>query len=263
MNQNATYDYLRYGSVDHNVDTFEEGIQQVAMGHYIEVDLENNQSSEHQWYVLKPKKWDNSFEAAKEEFYFLLKDSVRLRMRSDVPLGSALSGGLDSSTVVCLMREILNDQDNGDHPIKTVTSCFEEAQFDEWRYAEEVIKKVNARPHRVFPSFEKLVNDLDRFLWHMDYPFASTSQFSQWCVFEGAAEAGLKVMIDGQGADEQLAGYGGNDMSLYTGLLRKLKIGELIRETAAYRQYHQNWPTGFLIGAIQNHIPKENTEFIS
>lgn len=256
LNHHSAYDYLRYGSVDHNTETFEEGIHQLPAGGILEVDLPSGRQELRKWYTLHPQKWKGSFKEACEEFYRLLKDSVRLRMRSDVPVGSALSGGLDSSTIVCLMREVLQDQGVGEHPIKTVTSCQKDKRYDEWEYAETVIKRINAEPYKVFPTFEKLLEDLSRFLWHMDYPFGSTSQFSQWCVFEGAAQAGLTVMIDGQGADEQLAGYGGNDMALYTGLLSSGQFLELGREIAGYARQYRHWPTGFVLGAVQHHIPE-------
>lgn len=257
LNEANAYDYLRYGSVDHNTETFERGIQQVGHGHYIEVDLRSCQYQAKQWYNLKPTPWKGNFKDARQQFYELLKDSVRLRMRSDVPVGSALSGGLDSSTIVCLMREVIEDQGKSGHLIKTITACQEDKRYDEWDFAKVVIEKVNAKPYRVFPSFEKLLEDLDRFMWHMDYPFGSTSQFSQWCVFEGAAQAGLKVMVDGQGADEQLAGYGGNDMALYTGLLGSGRLKKFLREVKAYRRYRGHWPTGFVIGAFQHHLPAQ------
>jgi asparagine synthase (glutamine-hydrolysing) len=256
LNEQNAYDYLRYGFVDHNSGTFEQEVNQVDLGNYIEVNLENNTYHHIKWYDLLPQKWTGSFEEASEQFYFLLKDSVRLRMRSDVPVGSALSGGLDSSIIVSLMREVLNDQNQGEYPIKTITSCFDEEKYDEWKYANRVIKRINGKPYRIFPTFEKLIEDIDKFLWHMDYPLGSTSQFSQWCVFKGAFKAGLKVMIDGQGADEQLAGYEGNDMSLYTGLLNQFKVKELAKETIAYCRYHKRFPTGYLIGAAQNNIPE-------
>jgi len=255
LDEGNALDYLQYGFVDHNNLTFETGINQVGAGQIVEIDLATHKMETINWYELKPQSWNGNFDTACQKFSDLLLDSVTLRMRSDVPVGTALSGGLDSSTIVCLMRDVLNEQ-NPEYILKTVTSCFEDLKYDEWKFANEVIKRVGAEPYRVFPSFEKLENDMDKFIWHMDYPFGSTSQFSQWCVFEGAAKAGLKVMIDGQGADEQLAGYGGNDMALYTGLMGKFKLLTLIKEMVAYKKYHGRLPVGFLIGAIQNHIPQ-------
>lgn len=255
LNQQIAYDYLRYGLVDHDEKTFEKNIYQLKPGNFIEVDVRSGDSRKVQWYSLKPKKWKGAEREAFETFYMLLKDSVRLRMRSDVPVASALSGGLDSSTIVCLMREVLKDDGHSEHLIKTITSCHEDKKYDEWEYAETIIKHVKAKPFKVFPSFEKLQQDLDRMLWHLDFPFGSTSQFSQWCVFEEARKQGLTVMIDGQGADEQLAGYGGNDMALYSGLLKKYKFVSLLNEAQAYKRNNGSWPYGFLLGSIQSNFP--------
>jgi asparagine synthase (glutamine-hydrolysing) len=182
---------------------------------------------------------------------------VRLRLRSDVPVGSALSGGLDSSTLVSLMREILNEDQLCEHSIPTISSCSADKRYDEWEFAETIIKQVGASSSQVFPSFGKLLQDIDRLIWHMDYPFGSTSQFSQWCVFEEAKRRKLPVMINGQGADEQLAGYGGNDISLYIGLLNKKSYVELFSEVRAYKKYHGKWPFAYLIAAIQHELPKQ------
>jgi len=255
LNGKIAYDYLRNGWIDHNSKTFEEKIHQVMPGHFIELNIATGQWRENKWYALIPVRWKGTEQEACDCLYELLKDSVRLRLRSDVPVGSALSGGLDSSTIVCLMREVLGDQKVGDHVIKTITSCNEDKRYDEWEFAAEVIARVKAEPHKTFPSFEKLQHDLDRMLWHMDYPFGSTSQFSQWCVFEEAKKQGLTVMIDGQGADEQLAGYGGNDVALYSGLLGSGKILSGLRETVNYKRRHGRWPIGFLLGAFQTNFP--------
>jgi asparagine synthase (glutamine-hydrolysing) len=256
LNHQVAYDYLRYSMLDHEVETFEVGILQMAPGHYMEIDLQTNQQQIHRWYSLVPKKWKGTDKEAIAHFSELLKDSVRLRLRADVPVGSALSGGLDSSTIVCLMREVLKEQKLDAHPLQTITSCHKEKQYDESEYADAIVKQVNAESHKIYPSFEKLQQDIHRLIWHMDYPFGSTSQFSQWCVFEEAKRNGLPVMINGQGADEQLAGYGGNDMSLYIGLLGKGLWGELIKEVKAYKKYTGKWPIGFLLGAIQHKLPK-------
>ena len=262
LNEQITYDYLRYGMLDHTVETFEEGIFQLAPGHYMEVDLQTYKQDIHRWYHLTPRSWSGTDEEATTQFAGLLKDSVRLRMRSDVAVGSALSGGLDSSTILSLMREVLKEEQLKEHPIKTITSCSTDKRYDEWEFAEESIKQVHAESYKVFPSFEKLQQDMDRLIWHMDYPFSSTSQFSQWCVFEEAKRNQLPVMINGQGADEQLAGYAGNDMSMYIGLMGKGMFLELFKELKAYKSYNGKWPIAFVLGAIQHKLPKSLINFL-
>jgi len=262
LNEQIAYDYLRYGLIDHAANTFEQGIEQVMPGHFLKLNLISGEVKVERWYELTPKIWQGTEQQACEKFYELLKDSVRLRMRSDVPVGSALSGGLDSSTVVCLMRQVLEEQGAGTHLIKTITSCFEDKKYDEWEYAEVLIKKTNAEPYQVFPSFEKLQHDYDKLLWHMDYPFGSTSQFSQWCVFEGARKQGLTVMIDGQGADEQLAGYGGNDLAFYAGLISKHRFSHLLNEAKSYQSRNGSFPWGLLVRALQVNHPKMGKHLI-
>lgn len=255
LNDHIAFDYLKYGFLDHQSDTFEQGINQIMPGQIMTYDLAKDEFELANWYTFQPKKWIGTFEEACSEFRRLLKDAVKLRLRSDVPVGSALSGGLDSSTIVCLMRELLNESGDEAKILETVTSCSLDMKYDETEFAEIINRKTDSRSHKVYPDFEKLQADLERLIWHLDYPFGSTSQFSQWCVFEGAHKAGLTVMIDGQGADEQLAGYGGNDLPLYSGLLRKGKIGVLKNEIKSYKSQHGQLPIGFLLGAIHSLLP--------
>jgi asparagine synthase (glutamine-hydrolysing) len=256
LNDKIAYQYLCYSHIDHDAETFEQGVMQVRPGHILKVDLKDNAINETEWYKLQPHAWSGTEREATEAFAAVLKDAVKLRMRSDVPVGSALSGGLDSSTIVCLMRQVLDDEGHQKKQLETVTSSSLDKRYDETQYAELVNQQTNSHSHKTFPSFEKLQDDFDRLLWHMDYPFGSTSQFSQWCVFEAAGKAGLTVMIDGQGADEQLAGYGGNDLALYSGLIGKGKWKDLWSEMQGYKNRNGFVPKGFLLGGIMAHLPE-------
>ncbi|WP_297337025.1 asparagine synthase (glutamine-hydrolyzing) [Algoriphagus sp.] len=257
LNHRIAYQYLRYGFLDHSEYTFENQIKQVMPGQFFSFDMSERKVDDHKWYSLTPSPFKGSFQEAKEQFKFLLKDAVRLRLRSDVPVGSALSGGLDSSAVVCLMDEILKEGQNPDITLQTVTSSSRIPQFDETKYAQIVNQKVGAKSHQTFPDFEMLKSELDTLIWHMDYPFGSSSQFAQWKVFQAAKKAGLIVMIDGQGADEQLAGYGGNDLFLYSGLLKKGRFSRIIAESMVYKKSTGHFPKGFLLGGLINLIPSK------
>jgi len=252
LNEEIAHQYLATGTIDHTENTFDTQIKQLAGGHYLSLDLsvDTAEFKIHKWYSIKLQKWEGSFEEAGETFRSLLTDAVRLRLISDVTVGSCLSGGLDSSSLVCLASELLKKK--GDFAgQETVTACYDNVAYDEWKFALEVINKTNAHPHQVYPSFSQLQNEIDAFLWHQDEPTGSTSQFSQWAVFKKTHEVGLKVMIDGQGADEYLAGYGGNDLSLYAGLLGQAHLYSLFDEAVNYKKEKGNWPVGFLIGAMQ------------
>ena len=257
INKEKVFQYLAHGLVDTDEQTFDTEVYQLKGGTFAEIDLVsgNGDVKIERWYHLKPKAWTGTEALAIDNFRALLQDSVRLRMRADVPVGSCLSGGLDSSAIVCLARRVLEDL--GDHKgQKTVTACYSDPRFDEWKFAEEVVKQTEAEPHRIFPSFDRLTKEFETLLWHQDDPFPSTSMFSQWCVFAGAAEVHLKVMIDGQGSDEQLAGYGGNDLALYIGLLKKGKYGALWSESRNFKKTKGHYPIGFVLGALQDCLPK-------
>jgi asparagine synthase (glutamine-hydrolysing) len=256
LNDNIIIDYLTSGLVDHTVNTFDTNINQVKGGGLIKVHLTNPLSSidKRIWYTIPQSQFSGSLEEASESFRELFKDSVRLRLRSDVKVGSCLSGGFDSSAIVCQMAQI-DGENNTKNNIETVTSRYSESKYDEWYYAKTVIDQTKSKSHSVWPSFDQLIEELDKLMWHMDEPFGSTSQFSQWCVFQGAANAGLKVMLDGQGADEQLAGYGGNDVALYSGLIKKFKFGSVYKNFKGFTAEFGYPPKSQLIKGVVTTYP--------
>jgi asparagine synthase (glutamine-hydrolysing) len=154
--------------------------------------------------------WDLAFEidSRHDEAHFtdklgwLLEDAVRLRLRSDVPLGAHLSGGLDSSTVVCLARLLL-----GDAPIKTFTGAFREgAAFDETRYAKAVAKAADTEYCETYLTAEDFSRSIEKIIWYMDEPAAGPGIFPQYWVSKLASEQ-VKVVLGGQGGDELFIGY--------------------------------------------------------
>ena len=140
---------------------------------------------------------------AVERFKDLLTDSVAIRMRSDVPVGSCLSGGLDSSSIVCLNRRHVGA--SADYHV--FTGRFPGTASDEWTHAEAVIKANGVTSHVIEPTADAFLDALPDFMWFNELPVGSSSQFAQWCVFGLAKEAGVTVLLDGQGADELLGGY--------------------------------------------------------
>jgi asparagine synthase (glutamine-hydrolysing) len=141
-----------------------------------------------------------------------LTDAVRLRLRADVPVGTCLSGGLDSSAIVVLTSQLLqHDHGIPAHLIgsqqKTFTAAYEDPAADERYFAAQVVQRANAAWHLTFPSAEKLQAELEAFIWHHDEPPITTSMYAQWDVMRLARQHGVKVLLDGQGSDELLAGY--------------------------------------------------------
>lgn len=256
LNDQVILDYLVHGFLDHTSQTFDKSITQLRGGELALVDLSQSQPSVEvtTWYKPNIKPWKGSEEQAIQRFYELFEDSIKLQLRSDVPLGSCLSGGLDSSAIVCMVHQAISGGANRYAQV-TVTACYEDPRFDEWNFAKTVVDKTSAQYNKVFPTFEKLQNDLDKLIWHMDEPFGSTSQFSQWSVFEKAAQVGLKVMLDGQGADEQLAGYSGNDTPLYAGLMSKFSVLDLYKEVLSYKKINKLLPKSQLIKGLEAAFP--------
>jgi len=136
-------------------------------------------------------------------FMELFEDSVKIRLRSDVRIGSCLSGGLDSSAIVMAMAGQLKGS-----PIDTITCCYDGAAFDERHYAEEVVAAAKSNPHWVMPQKKNLLSDdLLHLVAEQEKPFASLSVYSQYCVMREVRKAGITVLLDGQGGDELLLGY--------------------------------------------------------
>lgn len=256
LDVSAAQEYLATGRTDHDQRTLDGSIQQVLGGERAVVRLNavNPDIVCERWYTLRASSFAGSIADASTHVRELLEDSVRLRLRADVPVGSCLSGGLDSSAIVCLVQRELDAQRATAGQL-TVTARFPDTRFDEWPFARQVINRTHARPVEVWPTVEKLLADFDRHLWYMDLPFGSSSQFSQWCVFEAAAGVGLKVMLDGQGSDEQLAGYTGTESALYAGLILRGAALRLTSEALGFRRRHGHLPLGQLLTAVRAVAP--------
>jgi len=168
------------------------------------------------------------FDEAKEALKKILFDAISIRLRSDVKVGSCLSGGLDSSAIVCIVNKLLAGQGKAEKQ-ETVSACFKEEGCNEERYVDTVANSVGITAHKVFPAFEDVLARLDKVAWHQDVPFYSTSIFAQWQVFEEAKKNGIAVMLDGQGADESLAGYDIFDSALIAELFLSFRWKSLAR----------------------------------
>lgn len=251
LNPGAAYDFLAWGVFDHSAQTLFQGLRQLRGGECCVVRLEQSAQPPltiRRWYGL-PKSGGVRLSGAEAtgRFRALMEDSVRLRLRSDVPVGACLSGGLDSSSIVCLAAAGLSA------PLVTVSACYDDRVIDERPFMDVVNKAVSTRPVQVFPDGADLPDLLARLVYHQDGPFGSTSVFAQWRVFEAARREGVPVMLDGQGADEQLAGYHPAFTAYHAGLLRRGRLATLARELAAQRRRHgtsASWQAAVLARAL-------------
>jgi asparagine synthase (glutamine-hydrolysing) len=181
--------------------SFFEGIRRLPAAHLLRW-RDGRLETGRYWQPRRVEVPDDYGEAARA-LRGLLVDSIRLRLRSDVPVGTSLSGGLDSSAVVALSAELA-----GDHTRHAFTARFPGFARDEWRYAHEVAERAGvAEHHGVVPTADEALADLDRFVLDEEEPVASLSVYAQWRVMAAAKNAGVVVLLDGQGGDELFAGY--------------------------------------------------------
>ncbi|MEM9064519.1 MAG: asparagine synthase (glutamine-hydrolyzing) [Planctomycetota bacterium] len=179
------------------------GVRRLEPGTNLVIDREGRATTERYWDIAFGINHERTEDEWMDRLRFLLEDAVRLRMVSDVPLGSHLSGGLDSSALVGLARLALGD----DAEIKTFTGAFGEGQaFDETRYAKEVAAQQKATYLETYLDERAFIDSIERIAWHMDYPEAGPGVFPQYWVSRLAADH-VKVVLGGQGGDETFVGY--------------------------------------------------------
>lgn len=238
-NERAIYEYLAFQAVEYDQETFFQGIRKLLHGHNLVLGLRDGTLNSMQYYTPLLRV-DNqiTYDEAASEFRRLLTDSVRLRLRSDVEVGSCLSGGLDSSSIVCTMHQLLQGQGKN-HIQRTFSSHFDEKEANELEYMHEVIQNTSVRAAFTYPTTNDLLHDLECLVWHQDEPFGSTSIFAQWSVFKLASQHQIKVMLDGQGADELLAGYVPMSYSYFRELYVKKRYFKLFWEIGRHVQVQE------------------------
>jgi asparagine synthase (glutamine-hydrolysing) len=222
------YDYLVSGLHDHDDQTFFEGIRQLPAATYAVVD-ESGFRRERYW---EPR-LSTDGTPDPDAFRQLWKTAIERRLVADVPVGTCLSGGLDSSSIVCLMSELLAEHVTdavslGDR-IKTFSAVFGDDPIDESEYIEQVVGATGVDSHLVEPSSEEFFDELERVVWHQEEPMVSTGPYAQWCVMRLAAPH-VKVLLDGQGGDELLGGYVPYQYVYLRQLLRERRYGAFARE---------------------------------
>ena len=139
-----------------------------------------------------------------EKFEFLLENSVKLRLRSDVAIGSSLSGGIDSSTIAYFIQQ---NSDTKKRNFKTFSAVFPGFNKDETIFINELCNNFTLNNFTVIPNSDGLLKDFEKLCYHQEEPFSSSSIYAQYKVYEMAAANNIKVLLDGQGADETLSGY--------------------------------------------------------
>jgi len=230
-NDKIIYDYLLFNRTSHTEETFFKNIKKLQHGFWLKIN--NNNVIFNKWYNLIDKISDNT-SLSPEEYRELFKDSLKLRLRSDVPVGVTLSGGIDSSSIVAsLIKDFeLND-------LNTFSAVFgKNEDSDESEFIDE-FKPIVKNMFYTSPDADDFFKDFNIFIDAHNEPIPDTSPYAQYKVMELASKY-VTVTLDGQGADEQLAGYHYFFGSYYIELIKQFKFLRFIGENMQYFKKHKS-----------------------
>lgn len=238
LNESRALDFLYFSKTDHTDETLFRGVYSLLPGHYILSGIESiiNHSSklkQKKWYFLKSVQSKISFENAKVVYLNKLYSSIKMHMRADVQIGCALSGGLDSSSIVSLVNLYLKEK-NKKELQKTYSSCSYDNKYSEKEWIDEVVNDTKVDANYIYPNGLNIFNLSEEIIWHMDEPYQSQSAFLGFHVFQSAREDNTKVVLNGQGADEYLSCYGVFRYLRIKKYISKLNLFDLKKEPLSF-----------------------------
>ena len=202
-NSKMLYSYLAEDLVENPLDqreTFFTNIYKLKSSHYFIYKGEKSINQLNYWSIDLTKASQIDPNQISNHFLGLLETSLKRRLRSDVSIGSSLSGGLDSSSIVALISKFSNSN-------HTFSARFKDFNKDEGKFIDLVTSRFKTNHHNVYVNENQLMKELDKLIWHQEEPFQTGSIYAQWCVYQEARRNNIIVMLDGQGADEYLCGY--------------------------------------------------------
>jgi asparagine synthase (glutamine-hydrolysing) len=233
------FNYLAYDVVENphaKSETFFDDIAKLEAAHYVLIDSRGVVTKRRYWSVPEINLDQKiSFENACERFRELFTQSVKRRLRSDVPVGTSLSGGLDSSSVLCTISKLL---DGSGHGQKTFSARFHDPALDEGDYMRLAAETAGALQYFAWPDARTLLDNIDDVFYHQEEPFGGASILAQWEVMKLANRENVTVLLDGQGADETLGGY----VHYFVPLFKELYAtdrAQFREEVKAYEDLHR------------------------
>jgi asparagine synthase (glutamine-hydrolysing) len=236
-NERMIMQYLAYNLEDHTNETFFTGIYRILPGHFLTYDLNTHRYSIKKWFTNLTVK-----DATPQTLRTLFEKSVRARTLADVPVGSCLSGGVDSSSIVAVLKRVL------DHPFCTFSLIIPRHPMDESRYIHEMGVQTNADQYFTTIEPQDILNEIEDFISAQEEPVTGMSPYAQYRVMKLAHEHGAKVLLDGQGGDELFAGYTYYFAYYFLELICGLKWWTLCKEAWMYwKNFHNLLPHGMVI----------------
>ncbi len=221
VNPAALFDFFALNKVETDDEGLFKSILELRPSHSFTLNISNGDFHQWKYYQLT---WNSRFEKhqpLKSVDYIstvreLLQNAIELRLRSDAPVGTCLSGGIDSSTIVCVVNELMKEKNYDQLGVKqsAFTASFDDSRFDESAWAKTVVDKTQVKWYRTFPNIDEFLKDTEQLIYGHDVPIWSTSSYAQYKVMQLAKENGIKVLLDGQGGDELFGGYKHYELSL-------------------------------------------------
>jgi asparagine synthase (glutamine-hydrolysing) len=233
-NEKLVFNYLFFNNLHNPNDlseTFYSNIHQIKPSHFIIIGKEGQILVNKKYWDLNINEIDYAISTEQASLLFteLLYNSVNKRLRSDVPVGSSLSGGLDSSSIVSIISSINKNSSNSAIQ-KTFSAKFPGFAKDESYFINLVRDRIESKNFDCFPSKTDFIENFDKIIQFHDEPFISASVFAQYEVMKLAKENNTKVILDGQGADEILCGYPGLVDSYFFEIRKKKEYSQIMRE---------------------------------
>jgi len=245
--ESALHAFLVKGALHEGDGTFYDGIRSLPGGHHLSLDLGSGAFEVRRWYTL-PEPGEVATDPG--EIRELLADSVRLRLRSDVDVGTCLSGGLDSSSIVALTARLRDQTGRGRH--RSFSIVYPDAGLDESAHVCAVVEATGVEAARTTPTSAELLADLPALVRHQDEPFPSASVYSQFRVMKMSRAAGVPVLLDGQGGDEVLAGYHYHYGPYLAEVASRRGLAAALREARQAREVTGR-PWSFFLGLLAYH----------
>jgi asparagine synthase (glutamine-hydrolysing) len=180
------------------------GVHELPPGHFL-IFEEGHAQLKKYWapnFPLAENRFKGTMDEAGEQLEYLLNDAVNLRLRADVPVGSYLSGGLDSSVIAWLIREKAPEG-----LLQTFSIGFSDSEFDESSFQDSMVELLKTRHHRAFCSQDDIVNHFPETVWHAEMPLLRTAPLPMMMLSGLVRDNNIKVVMTGEGADEMLGGY--------------------------------------------------------
>jgi len=239
--------YLTLGHVQNPADksqTFYSNIFSLLPAHILRLDARTQKMTiSNYWDIDKQTTLALPDEEIMHQFDSIFNSSVAAKLRSDVPVGASLSGGLDSSSIAYSIVQALQ-KTNASKNFKTFSAVFPGFEKDEQAYIQQVVHQFSFDNYTVTPTADGLVNDFEKLSYHQEEPFPSSSIYAQYKVFELAGKHRIRVMLDGQGADEILAGYHRYLHWYIQELLSRNKFSLAKKERHLFKEHHMKMKWG-------------------